>query len=182
MLETMHSRAQLPGSYLSTGQALACGPALGAGGALVESCGDNLPQRRRNVASQLVDCLGSFVDDGIDDGVTVIPSQRRLPSDRLIDENPQGLARFSHHLPAEARDRAVITALRLPAVLTVLFKYASLLKKWGARRPVPCPDSPLTHFASPRGEKSGLDIRAGIDRISHRLFRRQAGPSYTVSA
>ena len=36
-----------------------------------------------------------------------------------------GPARFSHHLPAEARDRAVITALRLPAVLTVLFKYAS---------------------------------------------------------
>ncbi len=35
------------------------------------------------------------------------------------------LTRFSHHLPAEARDRAVITALRLPAVLTVLFKYAS---------------------------------------------------------
>ncbi len=51
----------------------------------------------------------------------------------------------------EVRERAVITAFRLPAVLTVLFKYASLLKKWGARRPVPCPDSPLTHFASPRG-------------------------------
>ena len=35
------------------------------------------------------------------------------------------LARFSHHLPVEARDRPVITSLRLPAVLTVLSKYTS---------------------------------------------------------
>ena len=37
----------------------------------------------------------------------------------------QPLTRFSHHLPVEARDRPVITSLRLPAVLTVLFKYTS---------------------------------------------------------
>ena len=35
------------------------------------------------------------------------------------------LARISHHLTAEARDKAAITSLRLLTVLTVLFKYAS---------------------------------------------------------
>ena len=38
---------------------------------------------------------------------------------------PDGLARISHHLTAEARDKAAITSLRLLTVLTVLFKYAS---------------------------------------------------------
>ena len=55
-------------------------------------------------------------------------SQRRevpLRGQRPAVYNNANLARFSHHLPAEARDRAVITALRLPAVLTGLFKYAS---------------------------------------------------------
>ena len=36
-----------------------------------------------------------------------------------------GLARISHHLPVEARNRPAITALRLLAVLNVLFKYTS---------------------------------------------------------
>ncbi len=36
-----------------------------------------------------------------------------------------GPACISHHLSVEARNRPVITSLRLPAVLTVLFKYAS---------------------------------------------------------
>ncbi len=35
------------------------------------------------------------------------------------------LARISHHLTAEARDKPAITSLRLLTVLTVLFKYAS---------------------------------------------------------
>ena len=35
------------------------------------------------------------------------------------------LARISHHLTVEARDKPAITALRLLAVLNVLFKYAS---------------------------------------------------------
>ena len=35
------------------------------------------------------------------------------------------LACIAHQLTAEARDSSVITSLRLPAVLTVLFKYAS---------------------------------------------------------
>ena len=35
------------------------------------------------------------------------------------------LARFSHHLTVEARDKPAITSLRLLAVLNVLFKYAS---------------------------------------------------------
>ena len=40
---------------------------------------------------------------------------------------PKLLACISHHLAVEACDRPVITSLRLPAVLTVLFQYASLL-------------------------------------------------------
>ena len=35
------------------------------------------------------------------------------------------LARISHHLTAEARDKTAITSLRLLTVLDVLYKYAS---------------------------------------------------------
>ena len=42
---------------------------------------------------------------------------RRSPAGRL--------ARISHHLTVEARHKPAITALRLLAVLNVLFKYAS---------------------------------------------------------
>ena len=80
-----------------------------------------------------------------------------------------GVACISHHLAVEARDKPVITSLRLPAVLTVLFKYASLLKKWGARRPVPRTDSPLTHFASPRGEKCRLGLPSLLRGCGGRL-------------
>ena len=73
-----------------------------------------------------------------------------------------GLTRISHRLTSKAHDRPAITSLRLLAVLTVLFKYASLLKKWGAKRRAPRTDGPFMHFASPRGEKSGLD-RAPIE-------------------
>ena len=38
---------------------------------------------------------------------------------------PGTLTRISHHLTVEARDKPAITALRLLAVLNVLFKYAS---------------------------------------------------------
>ena len=37
----------------------------------------------------------------------------------------EALARISHYLTAEAREKAAITSLRLLTVLTVLFKYAS---------------------------------------------------------
>ena len=41
-------------------------------------------------------------------------------------EGSTGLpARFSHHLTGKAHDSPAITSLRLLAVLTVLFKYAS---------------------------------------------------------
>ena len=40
------------------------------------------------------------------------------------------LARISHHLTAEARDKPALTSLRLLTVLTVGFKYASLVE-WG---------------------------------------------------
>ena len=91
------------------------------------------------------------------------------------------LARISHHLTAEARHKPAMTALRLLTVLNVLSRSGaergSLLlllepkyewlgctrkstpasfKKCGAERRAPCTDGLLTHFASPRGEKSGL--------------------------
>ena len=43
----------------------------------------------------------------------------------LAVKYPPTLARISHHLTVEARDRPAITAFRLLAVLTVPFKYAS---------------------------------------------------------
>ena len=43
----------------------------------------------------------------------------------VSDERRLSLARISHHLPVEARNRPAITALRLLAVLNVLFKYTS---------------------------------------------------------
>ena len=65
---------------------------------------------------------------------------------RVVD-----LARISHHLTAEARDKPAITSLRLLAVLNVLSSTPPLVK-----RRAPRTDGLLTHFASPRGEKSGL--------------------------
>ena len=43
------------------------------------------------------------------------------------------LARFSHHLTVEARNRPAITALRLLAVLNVLFKYARIVQEMRRR-------------------------------------------------
>ena len=43
------------------------------------------------------------------------------------------LARFSHHLPVEARNRPAITALRLLAVLNGLFKYARIIQEMRRR-------------------------------------------------
>ena len=65
------------------------------------------------------------------------------------------LARISHHLSAEARNRPAITSLRLLAVLDVLSSTPPLVK-----RRAPRTDGPLTHFASPRGEKCRLDCHA----------------------
>ena len=61
------------------------------------------------------------------------------------------LARISHHLTPEARDRPAITSLRLLAVLDVQSSTPALVK-----RRAPRTDGPLAHFASRRGEKSGL--------------------------
>jgi hypothetical protein len=62
------------------------------------------------------------------------------------------LTRISHRLTVEARDRPAITSLRLLAVLDGLPSTPPLVK-----RRAPRTDAPLTHFASPRGEKSGLE-------------------------
>ena len=40
-----------------------------------------------------------------------------------------GLARISHHLTAEARNKLAITALRLLAVLDVGFTYARIIQQ-----------------------------------------------------
>ncbi len=48
----------------------------------------------------------------------------REPQEQVF-RTPPFLARISHHLTVEARNRPAITALRLLAVLNVLFKYAS---------------------------------------------------------
>ena len=61
------------------------------------------------------------------------------------------IARISHRLTVEARDRPAITSLRLLAVLNVLSRTPPFVKPRAPRT-----DAPLTHFASPRGEKSGL--------------------------
>ena len=45
--------------------------------------------------------------------------------DILARFSHQRLARISHQLTVEARDRPAITSLRLLTVLNVLFKYAS---------------------------------------------------------
>ena len=63
----------------------------------------------------------------------------------------EALTRISQCLTVEARDKPAITSLRLLAVLTVLSSTPPLVK-----RRAPRTDGPLTHFASPRGEKSGL--------------------------
>ena len=67
------------------------------------------------------------------------------------------LTRISHHLTAEARDKAAIPSLRLLAVLTVLSSTPPPVE-----RRAPRTDGLLTPFASPRGEKSGLiRLKAG---------------------
>ena len=55
---------------------------------------------------------------------------------------------ISHHTTVEARDTTARTSLRLLAVLNVLSSTPAR-----AKRLAPRPDGPLTHFASPRGEK-----------------------------
>ena len=63
------------------------------------------------------------------------------------------LACISHHPTAEARHTAARTSLRLLAVLNVLSSTPAR-----AKRLAPRPDGPLTHFASPRGEKCRLEL------------------------
>ena len=70
-----------------------------------------------------------------------------------------GLTRISHHLTTEAHDRPAIPSLRLLAVLNAGSTAPALVK-----RRAPPADAPLTHFASPRGEKSGLNLNQAATR------------------
>ena len=66
---------------------------------------------------------------------------------------------ISHHPTAEARHMAARTSLRLLAVLNVLSSTPARAKRLApffSARLAPSPDGPLTHFASPRGEKCRL--------------------------
>ncbi|MDE0434464.1 MAG: hypothetical protein OXH92_10700, partial [Bryobacterales bacterium] len=61
------------------------------------------------------------------------------------------------------------TSLRLLAVLDVLSSTpvrAKRLAPFSSARLAPRPDGPLTHFASPRGEKCRLDPRRCIQEVS----------------
>ncbi|MDE0163640.1 MAG: hypothetical protein OXL36_00970 [Bryobacterales bacterium] len=57
-------------------------------------------------------------------------------------------------MTAGARDTTARTSLRLLAVLNVLSSTPARAKRLASR-----PDGPLTHFASPRGEKGRLEDR-----------------------
>ncbi len=72
---------------------------------------------------------------------------------RLHDPLPSHLACISHHPTVEAHDMTARTSLRLLAVLNVLSSTPAR-----AKRLAPRPDGPLTHFASPRGEKCRLGV------------------------
>ena len=68
---------------------------------------------------------------------------------------------FYPRLPAGLSRRfptgLAFASLRLPAVFNVLFRVRVFDKVGVVKRRAPRTDGPLTHFASPRGEKSGLD-------------------------
>ena len=55
----------------------------------------------------------------------IVSGEPYLESQILSQRCKYGLARISHHLTVEARDKLAITSLRLLVVLNVLFKYAS---------------------------------------------------------
>ena len=59
---------------------------------------------------------------------------------------------ISHHLTAEARDKAAMTSLFLRNACLPCSMYSSSTPE-RAKRLAPRPDGPRTHFASPRGEK-----------------------------
>ena len=67
------------------------------------------------------------------------------------------VACISHHPTAEARGMTARTSLRLLAVLNVLSSTPAR-----AKRLAPRPDGPLTHFASPRGEKCRAEPKTEI--------------------
>ena len=71
-------------------------------------------------------------------------------------------------MTAKARDTSARTSLRLLAVLNVQFKYAWRAKRlapFSSARLAPSPDGPLTHFASPRGEKCRLAEHKMLDSM-----------------
>ena len=90
-------------------------------------------------------------------------AQRQRPANAAINQglsNARSATKFSAVWAAAKPlyqtaqpDRPANTSLRLLAVLNVLSSMPPLVK-----RRAPRTDGPLTHFASPRGEKSGLDL------------------------
>ena len=66
-------------------------------------------------------------------GVKCIPRLPDSPKNRAENRRPSHyqLARISHHLTVEARNRPAIITLRLLAVLNVGFKYARIIQETG---------------------------------------------------
>ena len=87
-----------------------------------------------------------------------------------------GLTCISHHPTAEAHDTSTRTSLRLLAVLDVLSSTPARAKRrapFSSARLAPSPDGPLTHFASPRGEKCRLrQLRSKLEASKGWHFRR----------
>ncbi len=81
------------------------------------------------------------------------------------------LACISHHPTAEASDVTAMTSLCLLAVLNLPSSTPARAKRlapFSSARLAPSPDDPLTHFASPRGEKYRLAAEGLIEQAQDR--------------
>ena len=125
--------------------------------------------RAELVTLAVVDASPAFLDRRrvklIDQGLPIAPYHHEALE----------LACLSHHPTAEARDTTAMTSLRLLDVLDVPSSTPARAKRlapFSSARLAPSPDGPLTHFASPRGEKGRPDIDAAIDLVNR--VRRSA--------
>ena len=113
----------------------------------------------------------AFREAGLPGAPRIRPTSTRGlgPGTKLADKDSPfhgfSLVRISHRLTVEARNRPAITALRLLVALNAGFQYARIVHELGAERGAPLTDGLLTHFASPRGEKSRLVLTDKSSRI-----------------
>ena len=89
----------------------------------------------------------------------VTPAADPSVTAQQVENGAASLTCISHHPTVEAHDTTAMTSLRLLAMLNVLSstpERAKRLAPFSSARLAPSPDGPLTHFASPRGEKCRL--------------------------